>query len=126
MSEIDITKCQIADVLDGGASYIEEHGWTQGMLEDRETGAVCALGALWRASVGTNHDRDDYVSWTDPRRMTYNAATNALNSHIDEVYLAFSSVAQWNDFKGRKTPHSVTSTMRKLAKSLRTEAGNCE
>lgn len=37
---------KVEELLDGALDVLYKHGWTQEVLHDRETGAVCARGAL--------------------------------------------------------------------------------
>lgn len=37
-----------ADLLDAMADYIDEHGWTTKQFEDKDSGAVCIIGAYHR------------------------------------------------------------------------------
>jgi hypothetical protein len=89
-----------AQILDGGADWIETHGWRQDGLVG-PNGGVCAVKAMCHASK----------PWTD-----FAYALETLKSHLDLP--ANVDVAIWNDTPGR-TKYEVIDAMRGAAKELR-------
>ncbi len=102
--------CTMADKFEEAATYIEDHGWTQGVFEDGR-GAVCALGAIRAVSAEKFNLRCDM--------------DEVLGAEI-RAHTRFVNVPAWNDYKSRTSPVTVIQTMRGLATKLRRASGGCE
>lgn len=94
---------RIADGLDACAEYIEEHGWTQHVMQT-DDGKVCAIGAV--RAVNGLYGR---ITWT---RLGL-AQVKALRHTI-----GVSVISTWNDHPAT-TQHDVTDMFRRAAKMVR-------
>lgn len=93
------------EILAEAAEYIAEHGWNQGGYVDKETGGVCALGAIWSARDGVLFTKT-YA--TDPETGRYqdsqylkeiracNSALFLLTQHLGSTH-----IPSWNDMPER-------------------------
>lgn len=80
-----------AGVLRAAARYIEEHGWVQGIVQDRE-GRVCAVGALGKVLPARTADSDDAL---------YYEARALADERARERAGGWGSVVAFNDSLGR-------------------------
>lgn len=95
IEKVVVPKPTLADHYDLAASLIEEYGWQQCTLGDRQTG-FCAVGALIAAAAGLPHC----------------VLVRPFMEHTG--YRG----AWWNDSPGR-TKEEVTAKLREIAKELR-------
>lgn len=92
-----------SELLDASADRVLQ-GWTQGKIRDRDTGAVCASGAM--AEVIGN-------SWN---LVIMDCVVKASDEMIHQI--GFNDIPAWNDMPGR-TAGEVADAMRTAAKVLR-------
>ena len=87
------------EVLLGAADYLEEHGWCQGVMKDKQ-GRCCANGAMFEVSVrGAPEEPKEYFFEAQELLMDYTGTR---------------TVSNWNDAEDR-TVEEVVSTLRKVA-----------
>lgn len=99
------------DWLRDAAEYIGEHGWTQGQIKDRNTGAVCAMGAL---CMTEGHRA---FHWKDAVSAVAKVAGVTLVTHqLAEGFGVFAEngIPEWNDAPER-TAEEVVLTFKRAA-----------
>lgn len=99
----------VADKLLEAADYIHAHGWTQGTYADKQTGAVCALGAIGKVADRTSFGANP---------ATYGAVLYALRQQLLDAGPDYRiDIAYWNDTPGR-TQEQVEQAFRDAAKRI--------
>jgi hypothetical protein len=106
---------QTATDLEAAADYIDDHGWTQGMLENQD-GQVCLRGAIAHIC---QHNSSLYVSEMKILNRQELNAVVAVQNYLDTGLNPYRSTAtNWNDQRGR-TADDVTAALRKAAVYVR-------
>jgi hypothetical protein len=121
---------ETAQLLEKGASIIEERGWCQQTLQEHD-GSVCVFGSIL-AAEGFDIEEAETVAWSGAKSTPlHNEVVTALISEIypkgapwqeGEWHTAGLISSKWNDRPGQ-TAYNVTSTMRRAAERLY-ERGN--
>lgn len=105
-----------ADRLEKAASIIEQRGWTQGELLNRQTGAVCAYGAL-NFVFGEPLLHGD-VAWPEDATERATALGEIVEEHLSREVGYWSELTDYNDADGR-TGDEVIAAFRRVAAKLR-------
>jgi hypothetical protein len=90
-------KTDVQATLKAAAEYISEHGWTQGMMREKD-GSVCAAGALLVVSGSESAGREAFTGYL------YHTG-------------GWVNVADWNDQPDR-TAEEVILTLKRAAEEL--------
>jgi hypothetical protein len=90
-------KTDVQETLKAAAEYISEHGWTQGMMREKD-GSVCAAGALLAVSGYESAGREAFTGYL------YHTG-------------GWVNVADWNDQPDR-TAEEVILTLKRAAEEL--------
>lgn len=96
------TEVTVADVLARAADILEEFDWRQGSCGSREDGSMCAVGAIYEASI------DLGVRLSDTERRA--CCIDGEPERIASLY----PLASWNDKQGR-TKAEVVARLREAA-----------
>lgn len=116
---------EAAQLLEKGATIIEERGWCQGQLQEQDN-SVCVFGSILAAEGFDIDDAESQVWSGDKASPLHQRVVNAL---INEVYPDGAPMTQgewhtaglisskWNDRPGQ-TAHNVINTMRSAAHRL--------
>ena len=120
-----------ADLLEQGATVIDDDGWCTGQLVD-DHGRHCAIGALHQAEVNAGLRR--MVGWTmteelcGPKGHIREAITALAREVVDSdddidghLFSADVAVVAWNNGEAEDAAE-VADAMRRAAKKLRNEA----
>ena len=124
---------EAAQIIEKGAATIEEVGWCQDKLYDKQTGAVCLFGGL-QLAMGLGTSEGAHTGWTGDRGTPLRKAI--VQAMLDEVYpgslnqdfdversgMAEHLSSYWND-KSTTTMEMVTTAMRAAAQRLYKRAG---
>jgi hypothetical protein len=97
-----------ADDLRATARYIDQHGHTRKVAQDKD-GKVCVLGGI-SCVVGLDPTMAPYGSSTSTR---YERAKMALQAYLNEAGIGW-SIPTWSDLKA-KDKADVTTTLEKAA-----------
>lgn len=108
------TEKQIADVLDGAADAIIEHGWTQHHAMDTE-GRICLVGGVCVAT-GIPLTRGQIAP--DWEAIEANPLANAAFETLKRLPFLTPTPTCWNDNRSR-TEDDVHDTLRTTAKVKR-------
>lgn len=98
-----VTPDSVAQVLEDAADYIEVKGHHKGDYVNGSTGAVCAMGAIYRTTKYETRE----AMWVQ------GSAVKALMGRIP-----FPSIPRWNDAPER-TAHEVIDELKLTAKDIR-------
>lgn len=93
-------------VLLDAAQRLRERGWCQHALCNVQTGANCALGAMYDFRPTGERKYKAFVSFNDGAGASHEKLTTFLNEPISE----------WNNAPGR-TAEEVINTLEKVARS---------
>ena len=116
---------ETAQLLEKGASIIEEKGWCQRTLQ-QSTGEVCVFGSLLLAQGFLAEDHDAH-EWSGNKASPLHRTV--INSLINEIYPTGAVVSpdewhqaglistRWND-SPNQSAHNVITTMRSAAQRL--------
>lgn len=87
-------------ILCKAAENLEKFGWTKHKLKDRETGALCLMGAI-NATVNGNPNRFPEGEFN----------SNAIWTEVGQR-IGFPGISAWNDFY-KRTKEDVLGVLRK-------------
>ena len=118
---------ETAQLLEKGASIIEEKGWCQLQLQ-KPTGEVCVFGSLLLAQGFPAEEHDEHWWSGDKASPLHQSIVNSL---INEIYPSDPGVSldgsnlmaaglistRWND-SPNQSAHNVITTMRSAAQRL--------
>lgn len=111
----------VADKLREAADYIHAHGWTQGTYADKQTGAVCALGAINRVTDRTSFGADQATYETMGLGATFGGVRYALRKYLGDMPRRTAdtgiNIAYWND-QPERTQEQVEQAFRDAAKRV--------
>lgn len=111
-----------AEILEKGADYIRENGWTQGSLFGAMVGdkiPACCLGAI-KAVANFEH----FTEYEDARRAVAEVMKEQFCLPIDYLQLepdSFAAIMEINDYRA-KNAAEVIACMEKAAANLREHA----
>lgn len=109
---------EIADIIDDGADYIEEHGWCQGGLYDwiaaDQYPPACIMGGLLVGNAVQNDVINRLSVLYTTGRMPMNVVVTAFRDHAPEI----GTISAWND-QVCETQQQALDLMRTVAKRIR-------
>jgi hypothetical protein len=113
-----------ADILELAAELGDTDGWCQGVLQDHDTDARCAIGLIQAAGreLGLFGGRGGDAQDVHARALVFCDALHAVNrqirgrNRVDAV-----AISVWNDIKGRAWPE-VRDALLHAAKEIRNDA----
>lgn len=102
----------VADILNGAAALIEEHGWYQVRPPSKRSTALCASGAV---AIATRHvGLDDPIQRDEARNAALGVLYGTIAEHKSILMRDHFALFVWNDHPDR-TAQEVIDMLRRAA-----------